>query len=152
MYAASESTECRQRYVARQCSGGRPSHWKHHSQSLPRCSNACSSPNLSPTNGNAFSFARTSAESSGVREFDEYLTWCWRERLGNRLFALYFLWLAWRSSVLSGPIQRWSSLCFHVWFSGIWYIDRPHLTPRIGSYPKSTFSHRLVKKISSFLK
>ena len=76
---------------------------------------------------------------------------CWRERLGNCLFALYFLWLVWRSSILSGPIQHGSSLCFHVWFSRIWYIDRPHLTPRIGSYSESTFSHRLVKKISSFL-
>ena len=36
---------------------------------------------------------------------------------------------------------------FHVWFSGIWYIDRPHLNARIGSYSESAPS----SQISSFL-
>ena len=146
MYAASESTECRQRYVARQCSGRRPSHWKHNSQSLPRYSNACSSPNLSPETvtpshlqepqQNQVVYVNSMNNSLGVGE---------KDLLTAYLLCIFFGWLGGHRFYLD-QFNMGLLYVFTFWFSRIWYIDRPHLTPRIGSYSESTFTHHLVKR------
>ena len=68
-----------------------------------------------------------------------------KDLLTAYLLCIFFGWLGGHRFYLD-RIQHGSSICFHVWFSRIWYIDRPHLTPRIGSYSESTFTHHLVKR------